>query len=200
LEKGDFFTKEKLKEELNKLKQLITGEPPHNIVKLQDYNGTIIDVETLYEKYFDKDVLIAKGFSGDYLSEPEKRLKTEKEREITPILQKGVKKGSPTICPYCNKLLPEDLKNTTIVEGKTWHILCSIKYREGRKETAQKTEASEILLPFETRSKKPLENNEVSIEEMEYPDSLNDLKRVRESVKAARLFSTTELEKKEKEE
>jgi len=77
---------------------------------------------------------------------------------------------------------------------------------ERSKETISETEKN-LKEPFfpEIKDEKtvfPLEKEEILIEEVEYVDSLNDddLKKLKESVKAERLFNTAELEKKEKEE
>ena len=81
-----------------------------------------------------------------------------------------------------------------------------LKKSERSKENILETENNlkEYFLPKikDEKTVFSLEKEEVLIEEVEYVDSLNDddLKKLKESVKAARLFNTAELEKKEKEE
>jgi len=40
--------------------------------------------------------------------------------------------SEPSICWICHKLLPEDLRNTTVHEGKTCHVECLLKLKAGR--------------------------------------------------------------------
>ena len=86
---GEIFSLKKLKEAFNKLEQLIVRDTPCNIVKIKDYNGTSIDIDTLYNTYFDKNSLTAERFSNNYLSGQEEKPKTEKENEITPVSRTG---------------------------------------------------------------------------------------------------------------
>ena len=75
-------------------------------------------------------ILINSVNSVSSVSKPPKTDASDGSDTISTSSSRAIK---PTTCPYCKGLLPEDLKNTTIVEGKTWHIECAKKYREGRK-------------------------------------------------------------------
>jgi len=88
-EKGDIFTLKNLEEAFSELKQLIVRDTPGNTVKIKDYDGTIIDVETSYDRYFSKKCLITGGFANNYLSEQEEELKLKKELKNVPLSEKG---------------------------------------------------------------------------------------------------------------
>lgn len=88
-EKGDIFTLKNLEEAFSELKQLIVRDTLGNIVKIKDYDDTVINVETLYDKYFSQKCLITAGFANNYLSEQEEDLKLKKEIRDKPLLETG---------------------------------------------------------------------------------------------------------------
>lgn len=85
---------ETLKEAYIKLKQLIVGDTLHSIVKMHDIDGATINIETLYDKYFDKKCLSAQGSSYNYYSEQAEPTKTIKETESELKAKSGL---NPTL-------------------------------------------------------------------------------------------------------
>jgi hypothetical protein len=86
---GDIFILENLKEAFSKLKQLIVRNPQNNTVKIKDYDGTVIDIDTLYHRYFSKNSLIVEGLPNNYLSEQGEELKRKKTKGNIPVSEKG---------------------------------------------------------------------------------------------------------------
>jgi len=89
-EKGDIFTLENLKEAFSELKQLIVKDTPSNTAKIKDYDSLIIDIETLYHRYFSKNSIITGGSANNCLSEQGEELKGKKGKGKTPISETGI--------------------------------------------------------------------------------------------------------------
>jgi len=113
-EKGDIFTLENLKEASKKLEKLIVRDTHSNIVKIKDYDGSVIDVDALYDKYFSKNALITRGMSNNYLSEQGEETKPKKEWGIVPVPKKG-------IIPESNLTFEQILSGPIALPAEMWH-------------------------------------------------------------------------------
>lgn len=86
---GDIFPLESMKRAFGGLEKLIVRNPQNNTVKIKDYDGAVIDIDTLYHRYFSKNSLIAEGLPNNYLSEQGEELKRKKKKGNIPVSEKG---------------------------------------------------------------------------------------------------------------
>lgn len=137
---GDIFPLESMKEAFSELEKLIVKNPQNNTVKIKNYDGTVINIDTLYHRYFSKNSLIAKELPNKYLSEQEEGLKLKKEKGSVPVSEKGTIPPTKEVLSLGEKtevlptnpdtVQPEDLKAVYWSDQfYDWHPCCICGYR-----------------------------------------------------------------------